>query len=199
MFICFQKCAQTNGPPKTITFHILQKHRLIKNNRFVATPPFHQKIVFFKLFVLKPKTFMLNKKHDLKSGKQNKDKEKGLERKNKTRNYKKDKRLMKNIKANLKLSCCSFQKTKAKQKEKMKKRQKQETKRNRKKIDKKEERKTRARERQRKRNRKRGKSKKVEGERKRNTENKQKMPFLGGKQGFSIKSKERKGTKKKPK
>ena len=50
--------------------------------------------MFFKLFVLKPKTFMLNKKHNLKSGK-NKDKEKGFERKNKTGNHKKEKRLMK--------------------------------------------------------------------------------------------------------
>ena len=39
-------------------------------------------------------------------------------------------------------------------------------------------------ERQIKRNRKRGRPKRAKGERKRNTENKQKMPFSGGKQGF---------------
>ena len=42
------------------------------------------------MFVLKPKTFMLNKKHNLKSGK-NKDKEKEFEGKNKTGNHKKRK------------------------------------------------------------------------------------------------------------
>ena len=80
-------------------------------------PPFHQTIVFLKFFVLKPKTFMLNKKHNLKSGK-NRDKEKGFERKSKTGNHKKEKRLMKKINCHSKFSCCSFQKTKAKKKEK---------------------------------------------------------------------------------
>ena len=86
---------------------------------FCCNTPFHQKIVFFKLFVLKPKTtFMLNKKHNLKSGKKNKDKEKGFERKNKTGNHKKREKIDEKINCNLKFSCCSFQKTKAKKKEK---------------------------------------------------------------------------------
>ena len=60
---------------------------------------------------------MLNKRHNSKSGK-NKDKEKGFERENKTGNHKKEKILMKKRICNLKMSCCSFQKTKAKKKEK---------------------------------------------------------------------------------
>ena len=44
--------------------------------------------MFFKFFVLKPKTIMLNKKHNLKSG-NDKDKEKGFERKSKTGNQNK--------------------------------------------------------------------------------------------------------------
>ena len=61
---------------------------------------------------------MLNKKHNLKSGTKNKNKEKGFERRNKTGNHKKEKTLMTKIKCNLKCSCCSFEKTKAKKKEK---------------------------------------------------------------------------------
>ena len=70
------------------------------------------------------------------------------------------------------------------------------TKRESKKKDKKEERKTRERERQRKRNRKRGRPKKVKGERKRNIENKQKMPFLG-ENSFLCIQKQRKESKEK--
>ena len=78
---------------KNDNFSHFAKHRLIKKT-LLLQPPFSPKIDFFKLFVLKPKTFMLNKKHNLKSGK-NKDKEKGFERKNKTGNHKKEKKLMK--------------------------------------------------------------------------------------------------------
>ena len=39
----------------------------------------------FKFVCLRPKTFMVNKKHNLKSGK-NKDNRKGFERENKTEN-----------------------------------------------------------------------------------------------------------------
>ena len=63
-------------------FSHFAKHRLIKKT-VLLQPPFSPKNCVFKLFVLKPKTFMLNKKQNLKSGK-NKDKEKGFERKNKT-------------------------------------------------------------------------------------------------------------------
>ena len=45
---------------KNDNFSHFAKHRLLKKP-FCCNTPFHQKIVFFKLFVLKPKTFMLNK------------------------------------------------------------------------------------------------------------------------------------------
>ena len=69
------------------------KHRLITKNkkRFVATPPppFTKNCCFSTFFgFLKPKTLMLNKKHNFKSGK-NKDKKKGFQRENKTENQKK--------------------------------------------------------------------------------------------------------------
>ena len=51
--------------------------------------PFDQNFLFLKLFVLKPKTFMLNKKHNLKSG-NSKDKKRDL--KEETRQETKTKR-----------------------------------------------------------------------------------------------------------
>ena len=117
---CFLNINQNwakKGAKKNDNFSHFAKHRLIKKKRFVATPLFTEKLCFFKLFVLKPKTFMLNKKHNLKSG-NNKDKEKGVERKNKTENHKKREKIDEKINCNLKISCCSFQKTKAKKKEK---------------------------------------------------------------------------------
>ena len=73
---------------KTIPFHILQNIGSWKN-RFVATPLLTKNGVF-QLCFLKPKTLMLNKKHNLKSGK-NKDKNKGLERKTRQETPKKQK------------------------------------------------------------------------------------------------------------
>ena len=76
---------------------------------------------------------MLNKKHNLKSGKKDNDKEKGFERKNKTGNHKKrekiDEEQIAIINRNLKCSMLFFSENKIKQERKMKKRQKQETKR----------------------------------------------------------------------
>ena len=79
--------------PKNDNFSHFAKHRLIIKNRFVATPLLTKNFCFFKLSVLKPKTLMLNKKHNLKSG-NSKDKKKELERK-KDRKPKKEKILMK--------------------------------------------------------------------------------------------------------
>ena len=56
------------------------KTQVDKKNPFCCNPPFDQKMFFFKFFVLKSKTFMLNRKHNLKSGK-SKDKKKELEKK----------------------------------------------------------------------------------------------------------------------
>ena len=65
---------------KNDNFWHFAKHRLIKKKPVLLQPPFDQKMFFLKFFVLKPKTFMLNRKHNLKSGK-SKDKKKELERK----------------------------------------------------------------------------------------------------------------------
>ena len=90
-------------------------------------PPFFWKNVFFNLGFLKPKTMMLNKKHNSKSGR-NKDKEKRFQRENMTGKPKKENILMKKRNSNLIFSCCSFQETKAQKIEQKKKRQKQERK-----------------------------------------------------------------------
>ena len=93
--------------------------------------------------------------------------------------------------------CCSCHETKAKKKEKWKKRQKQGTKRKQKERQEGRKKEKKKRERQRKRNRKWGRPKKAKGERKRNTENKQKMPFSKGKTRFFVlKAKKGKETKK---
>ena len=67
---------------KNDNFWHFAKHRMIKKKPFCCNPPFDQKMsfFFFKFFVWKPKTFMLNRKHNLKSEK-SKDKKKELERK----------------------------------------------------------------------------------------------------------------------
>ena len=103
VIFCFEKCAkmpifivffekqpkncQKNCPKKNDNFSHFAKHRFIKKPRYVATPLF-LKNVFFNLGFLKPKTMMLNKKHNSKSGKK-KDKEKRFQRENKTGNPKK--------------------------------------------------------------------------------------------------------------
>ena len=61
---CKKKCQKKND-----NFWHFAKHRFIKKKtRFVATPLFLKKCVF-QLVFLKPKTMMLNKKHNPKSGK----------------------------------------------------------------------------------------------------------------------------------
>ena len=54
---------------KNDNFSHFAKHRFIKKKPFCCNPPFDQKLVFFNFDFLKPKTLMLNKKHNLKSGK----------------------------------------------------------------------------------------------------------------------------------
>ena len=78
----------------------------------------------------------------------------------------------------------------------MKNRQKQDTKRKQKERQEGRRKDKRKRERQRKRNRKRGRPKKVKGERKRNIENKQKMPLSKGKNRAFCLLEAKKGTKK---
>ena len=147
------------------------KTEVDKKNPFCCNPPFDQKIMFFKLSVLKPKTLMLNKKHNLKSA-NSKDKKKELERK-KTGNQK-DKLLMKKKLAIEFFDVVPFMKEKQRRKKK-KEREKNKEPKESKNKDKKEERKKR-----RKKNRER-ETQKEGGERKRNTENKQEMPFSRGK------------------
>ena len=163
-------------------------------------PPFWPKIGVFELGFLKPKTMMLNNKHSSKSGKKRKIRKRYFKEKTRQETKKREHIHWKPRNCNFIFSCCSIHETKAKKKEQWKKRQEQETKRKPKKKDKKEERKTRAKERQRKRNRKGGGQKRLREEERETLKINQKMPLLGGKQGFfSIKSKERKGTQKKTK
>ena len=105
---------------------------------------------------------------------------------------------MKKRNSNLIFSCCSFQETKAQKKE-QKKRQKQERKRKPKKKDKKEERKTRAKQRDRERESEKGGGQKRLREKERETLkiNQKNALFRGKNRFFSIKNKERKGSKKK--
>ena len=184
-----KKCQKKND-----NFWHFAKHRFIKNP-VLLQPPFFWKNVFFNLFFLKPKTMMLNKKHNSKTGKKQRQGKEIWKRKQ-DRKPKKENILMKKRNSNLIFSC-SFQETKA-QKIEQKKRQKQERKRKPKKKDKKEERKTRAKQRDRERESEKGGGQKRLREKERETlKINQKMPFLGGKTVFSIKNKERKGSKKK--
>ena len=187
------------GAKKTITFHICetQVHKKTVLLQFIFLCFF----CAFQFVLFETKTLMLNKKHNLKSGK-SKDKKKGIwNRKARQETKRKRKYFRKKRNCNWKCSCCSFHETKAKKKEKWKRdknKKQKESKEERQEGRKKDKRK---RERQRKRNRKRGRPKKVKGERKRNIENKQKKcPFLGGKQVFCLlkktkKAKQRKKTK----
>ena len=77
------------------------KTQVDKKPRFVATPLLTKKsFFFFKFFVLKPKTFMLNRKHNLKSGK-SKDKKKELERKKGRKLKKRNDFRIKNLQFNI--------------------------------------------------------------------------------------------------
>ena len=84
-----KKMGKTND-----NFSHFAKHRFIKNP-FCCNPLLTKNWCFSTLF-LKPKTLMLNKRHNLKSGK-GKDKKKGLERKSKKGNQKKRKYFRKKV------------------------------------------------------------------------------------------------------
>ena len=88
MFIVFFEKQPKSCPQENDNFSHFAKHRFIKNP-LCCNPPFDQKLVFFNLGFLKPKTMMLNKKHNSKSGK-NKDKIKRSQRENKTGNQKRE-------------------------------------------------------------------------------------------------------------
>ena len=93
LFFCFWKCAEIpiftvffehqpkfcQKKAKNDNFSHFSKHRLLKKT-FCCNSPFDQKLVFLNLcFFLKPKTLMLNRKHNWIPGK-SKDKKKGFER-----------------------------------------------------------------------------------------------------------------------
>ena len=184
------------GKKKNDNFSHFPKHRFIKKPVLLQLP-FWPKIGVFQLCFLRPKTLMLNKKHNLKTGK-SKDKKKGLERKSKTGNQKKEKIFQEKLNCNWKLSCCFFSWNKSKEERNMKKRQKQESKRKQKERQE-GRKKTRERERQRKRNRKGGGQKRLREKERETSKINKKCPFLGGKQDFLwIKNKERKKNKTKP-
>ena len=115
------------GQKKTITFHILQNTGSLKKTVLLQLV-FFCFFVLFNLFFLKLKTLMLNKKHNLKSGK-SKDKKGIWNRKARQETKRKRTYFRKKRNCNWKCSCCGFSWNKSKEERKMKKRQKQETKR----------------------------------------------------------------------
>ena len=149
---------------------------------FCCNPPFDQKLVFSTL-IFQPKTLMFNKKHNSKAGKAKI--RKGIGKKKQDRKSKKRKDWWQK-RCNLMLWCCSFHETKAKKKEKERKREKQETKRKQNRKTRRKNIMKRIRERQRKRNWKRGRPKKAKEKERETLKNKQKRPFLGGKQVFFV-------------
>ena len=106
--------------PKNDNFSHVEKRRFKK--KFCCNPPFDQKLVFFNFAFFNHKTLMLNKKHNLKSGK-SKDKKKGLGKT--TRQNPPPPPKKKEKSCNLMFWCCSFHETKAKKKEKERRREKQ--------------------------------------------------------------------------
>ena len=146
-------------------------------------PPFWPKIGVFELGFLKPKTMMLNNKHNSKSGKK-KDKKKRFQRENKTGNQQKENTFIENKKLQFYIFMLFYTWNKSKEERTIKKETKT---RNKKKA--KEERQEGRKKDKRKREtekekQKRGRPKKVKGGRKRNTENKPKNAPLRGKTGF---------------
>ena len=176
------KICPKKGHQKNDNFSHFPKHRLIKKTVLLQPPFWPKNVFFFKLFVWKSKTLMLNKKHNLKSG-NSKDKKKELETK-KDRKPKKREKIDEDKTCNLIFWCCSFHERKQRRKRKKERDKNKEPKESKKERQEGRKKEKKKRERQRKRNRKRGKPKKAKGERKRNTENKQKMPFSRGKRRF---------------
>ena len=178
---------------KNDNFWHFAKHRFIKKT-FVATPLLTKQLCFLKLFVLKPKTIMLNKNITQNQG-DNKDKKKGFERKSKTGNQKKRKDWRKQIAIEY-FDVVLFVKQKQRRNNR-KKRQKQGSKR-------KQKRKTRRKKERKEEERDREREIEKGGSKKRLRRNKggdskitKKCPFLGGKQVFFFYWKPRKERPKK--
>ena len=169
---------------KNDNFSHLAKHSFIKK-KLCCNPPLDQEVVCSNLCFLKPRTLMLNKKHNLKSGK-SKDKKKGFQRENKTENQKRRERVDENKCALEYFDVVPFmkQRPKRQKKKKTKKETKTRNQKKAKKKDKKKERRKRKRERERETEQeqlKRGEAKKAKEKQR---ETLKKMPFLGGKQFF---------------
>ena len=170
---------------KTITFHSFQNTGSYIKIKFCCNPP-PAKIVF-DLFSL-TKTIDVEQKHNCKSGK-HKDKKKRFQRANKT-GYQERERIDKKATFVIEyVDVVLFMKPKQRRnnnKERDKNKEPKESK--------KEERKKERKEEKEKEKVKKGFAKKGSGETKGDTQKLTKMPFLGGKQSFSV-LKEKKGKK----
>ena len=118
-------------------------------------PAFWPKIGVFQLGFLKPKTMMLNKKHNSKSGKKTKIRKRDFKEKTRQETQKRE-HFDEQKKFQFNIFMLFFSRNKSTEERKKKKRQKQERKRKPKKKDKKEERKTRAKQRDRERESEKG-------------------------------------------
>ena len=96
-FLNFNHNLQQKKAPQNDNFFIFCKTQ-VEKERFVATPSLDQNLVFFIFyFCFETKNIDVEQKHNLKSGKQNKDKHKGLERENKTGKPKQERTDEKNV------------------------------------------------------------------------------------------------------
>ena len=181
------------GPKKNDNCSHLAKHKLIKET--FCCNPLLTKNVCFSLSFLKAKTLMLDKKHKLRSGNKEQGWEKGIWKIKQDRKPKKRTDWWKKP-CNRICWCCSFHETKATRKQKKTKRRNQ---KKAKKKDEKEGRKKTTRERERGRERESEKGggqkrlRRKEGGHWKITKN---DPFLGEKEGFSMRSKGRTEKKK---
>ena len=213
VIFCFEKCAKMpifivffekqpkkckkKCPKKNDNFWHFAKHRFIKKTRFVATPLFLKKCVFQLGLFWNQKQWCWTKNiTQNQEKKQRKGKE--ISKRKQDRKPKKENILMKKKKFQFNIFMLFFSRNKSTEdrtKKETKTRKKKKAKKERQEGRKKDKSKT---ERQRKTKWKRGRPKKVKGERKGNTENKPKNALFRGKNRcFSIKNKERKGSKKK--
>ena len=164
LFFCFLKSAEIpifivffwtstkicpkNGPQKNDNFSHSAKHRVIKKP-VLLQPPFWLKIgVFSTWFFFETKNNDVEQKHNFKSAKKQ-DKKKGLERKTKTGNQKKENIDEKNLQLNILMLFLWWKKSK--EERKRKKETKTRNQKKAKKKDKKEERQKRRKERDRER------------------------------------------------
>ena len=130
VIFCFEKCAtmpifivffekqpkncQKKPPPKNDNFSHFAKHRFIKKP-LCCNSPFDQKLVFLNFGFLKPKTMMLNNKHNSKSGNK-KDQKRDFKETTRQETLKREHIHWKQRNCNFMFSCCSIHETKAKKK-----------------------------------------------------------------------------------